>query len=62
MSKTPESNKKAAIKYKAANVKRIYLDLNKKTDADLINYLEDIPNKAGHIKKVLREKIKSDQK
>lgn len=61
MSKTPDSNIKAAIKYKAANVKRVYIDLNKKTDADLISYLESIDNKAGFIKSVLREKIKSDQ-
>lgn len=61
MSKTPESNKKAAIKYKAANIKRVYIDLNKKTDADLINYLDSVKNKTGFIKAVIREKIKSDQ-
>ena len=61
MTKTPDSNIKATIKYKAANVKRVYIDLNKKTDADLIKYLESVDNKAGFIKSVLRDKIKSDQ-
>ena len=41
-------------KYDAENTKVITLKLNKKTDADIIDYLERSGNKQGTIKDALR--------
>ena len=48
---------RASIKYNATNVKQIKLNLNKKTDADIISYLESIDNVQGLIKQLIREYI-----
>lgn len=42
-------------RYKKKNIKQIALQLNKKTDADIIECLENQPNKIGFIKKLIRE-------
>ena len=55
MPKTRESQIKSVMKYNKANVVKFYLDLNKNTDADLIEYLKTVGNKQGTIKKALRE-------
>lgn len=46
---------KPQAKYRKENMKQIKLELNKKTDIDLIELLDNEPNKAGLIKKLLRE-------
>lgn len=53
-------NKKAAhvaasIKYNAANVKQVKLNLNKKTDADIIKALAACGNMQGYIKDLIRK-------
>ncbi len=45
-------------KYKQKNIKQIKIDFNKVTEADLIEWLEKQPNKAGLIKRLLREEMK----
>lgn len=52
-----DSLKKAQAEYN----KKCYifnLRLNQETDADIIKWLEQQPNKAGAIKKILRDNIK----
>lgn len=49
---------KAAMKYNAANVKQIKINLNRKTDADIIKYLEETENIQGLIKDLIRNEMK----
>lgn len=51
---------KAQAKYDAANTKVYTIKLNRKTDADLMEYLLD-KNVQGEIKEALRIKIKLDK-
>lgn len=45
---------KANAKYKKENVKRVVLQLNKNTDADIIKYLDQFENVTGEIKRLIR--------
>lgn len=44
----------ASMKYNAKNVKQIKLNLNRKTDADIISHLETKDNVQGYIKDLIR--------
>lgn len=55
MNKTSEAQIRSVRKYNKENVKKYYLDLNKKTDADIISFLETADNKQGSIKEAIRE-------
>ena len=46
---------KASIKYNKNNVKQIKINLNRKTDADIIKYLEGADNVQGLIKDLIRK-------
>lgn len=48
-------------KYDAANTQVVTLKLNKKTDADILEYLEASGNKQGTIKEALRRMMKEGQ-
>lgn len=48
----------ASTKYNAKNVKQIKLNLNLKTDADIIAALEAVSNKTGYIKSLIRKDLK----
>lgn len=48
-------------KYDQHNTTQIKLKLNKKTDADLLEWLEGLDNKQGTIKEILRQHI-ADQR
>lgn len=48
----------AQLKYDAQNTRQYKVKLNTTTDADLIEYLDGVPNKQGAIKAALREHIK----
>ena len=50
---------KASMKYNAKNVKQIKINLNKKTDADIIDYLEKADNVQGLIKDLIRQDMES---
>lgn len=52
-----EANKKAAMKYMAANVKQIKFNLSIKYDADIIAHLDAQKNKQGYLKALIREDI-----
>lgn len=49
---------KASAKYDKANTKGIYLKLNKINDADILEYLEQVENIQGTIKRLIREDAK----
>lgn len=55
MAKTSDAQKRAVAKYDAENTKSFLLKLNKKTDADIIAFLENQPNKMGYIKQLIRD-------
>lgn len=44
-------------RYDRNNTKRLYIKLNLKTDADILAYLESVPNKQGKIKELIRKEI-----
>lgn len=45
---------KASQRYDAENTSRVYIKLNKKTDADIIGWLSTKGNTQGYIKEVIR--------
>ncbi len=45
-------------KYNKENMKDMILHLSKKNDADIIQYLDIVPNKNGYIKQLIREDMK----
>lgn len=55
-----EAQKKASAKYDAEHTFRIYIKLNKSTDADIMERLEREPNKQGYIKELIRNDIAND--
>lgn len=57
MDEKKKAHSKAAIKYNKTNVKQIKLNLNKKTDADIIAALEAAPNIQGYIKELIRKDL-----
>ena len=50
-----EAQKRAARKYDDTHTMQLKLKLNLNTDADIIEYLKNHPNKQGLIKQLLRE-------
>lgn len=46
-------------KYQKESIKRVVLKLNKKTDADILAWLDSINNKQGMIKDIIRKHIKN---
>lgn len=57
--KTKAARSKASTKYNATNVKQIKLNLNKRTDADIIQALEESGNIQGYIKSLIRKDIET---
>lgn len=56
---TSEALKKAIRKYDKDHTKQILLKLNKGTDADILQKLDEVDNKQGYIKGLIRDDIKS---
>jgi hypothetical protein len=54
---TSEAQRRAQEKYDRANTVQIHLKLNTKTDADILDKLDSVPNKQGYIKDLIREDI-----
>lgn len=58
MTDKAKKNKNEYIKkYKREKCVHICLQLNKETDADIIERLSQVPNKCGYIKQLVREEI-----
>lgn len=51
---TSDAQKRAVRKYDAANTKSFLLKLNRRTDADILEFLDQQPNKLGYLKKLIR--------
>lgn len=51
---------KASMKYDKKNTKGLYLKLNLKTDADIIEHLAKQENTQGYIKELIRKDMKKD--
>ena len=47
----------AQKKYHAENIRQIKFELNQKTDADILEKLDSVPNKQGYIKALIRADI-----
>lgn len=52
-----EAEKRAKMKYDAANTLQFKMKLNKKTDADILAKLDEVGNKQGYIKALIRADI-----
>ena len=53
-----ESQRRANAKYDKVNTTGIYLKFNNNTDNDILDHLQNISNKQGYIKELIRENIK----
>ena len=58
--KTKQARVRASAKYNEANVKQVKMNLNRKTDADIIAHLENLPNVQGYIKNLIRRDMGSE--
>ena len=55
--KTPKSMLKATAEYHAKHLKRVPINLNDRTDRDIIEHLNSISNVQGYIKELIRKDI-----
>lgn len=55
---TTEAQRRAKEKYDSNNTTQLKLKLNNKTDADILEKLQNVPNKQGYIKGLIREDMK----
>ena len=58
MKKSTDAQIRAAAKYDKTNTRLIQLKLNKKTDADILEFLDGLDNRQGFIKDMIRKHIK----
>lgn len=52
-----EAQLRAQDKYKKANIMNVLLQVNRKTESDIVEVLESCPNKMGYIKNLIREQM-----
>lgn len=57
--KQRKSRVKASVKYNETNVKQVKLNLNLKTDADIIQRLSECGNMQGYIKSLIRKDMEA---
>lgn len=57
-----EAQKKASANYAKKMTKCVNLAFNKKTDADILEKLDQVDSKMGYIKKPIREDIAKSEK
>lgn len=57
-----EAQKKASKKYRKNNTVRVTLELNLKTDSDIINALNCQKSKMGYIKDLIKKDIYKEEK
>lgn len=61
--KSTDAQLKASRKYDQQNTRLIQLKLNKKTDSDILDFLDGLDNRQGYIKELIRKQISGeDQK
>ena len=59
--KTSEAQRRAVKKNRQVNNKRYSFELSKNVDADMIEYLDSVPNRTGTIKAAIREKMEREE-
>ena len=57
-----EVTKKEEEKYDKKSIKGVYLKLNKVTDADILAKLDQVENRQGYIKDLIRKDIVKNEK
>ena len=57
-----EVTKKAQEKYDKKSIKGVYLKLNKVTDADILAKLDQVKNRQGYIKDLIRKDVVKNDK
>ena len=60
MKRSSDARKRAVSKYDASHTKQIKLKLNLETDKDILERLDEVENKQGYIKALIRSDIKRD--
>jgi hypothetical protein len=60
--KTTEAQRRAIAKYKNKMQRNITLSLNRKTDADVLAFLENKENMVGYIKNLVRKDMDKAKK
>lgn len=60
--KTTEAQRRAVAKYKNKMQRNITLSLNRKTDADMLAFLENKENMVGYIKNLVRKDMDKAKK
>lgn len=58
---TTDARRKANAKYDAAHTTQIVLKLNNGTDADILEKLNEVPNRQGYIKNLIRKDLERDE-
>lgn len=53
-----KAQKEAVARYDAKNTRRIYIKLNLKTDADILDHLDQQGNTQGYIKELIRQDMR----
>ena len=56
-----EARKRANAKYDARHTKQIKLKLNLETDWDILERLNEVDNKQGYIKDLIREDLEKER-
>lgn len=57
-----EAKRKANAKYDRSHTQSVMLKLNKQTDADVLGVLDNVENKQGYIKELIRKDLRGDGK
>lgn len=57
-----EARLRAQLKYNKAHTKQVTLRLNKRTEADIIEWLDGLDNKQGYIKALIRADVEKKSK
>ena len=60
MKRSSDARIKTNAKYDASHTKQIKLKLNLETDKDILERLDEVENKQGYIKSLIRSDIKRD--
>lgn len=55
-----EAQKRASLKYDSENTTQVKLKLNKVTDADILEKLQEVKQKQTYIKELIRKDIGSE--
>lgn len=55
--KIPECDYRASQKYRREKCRQVRIELNKVYDADILDWLDEQPNKQGYLKELIRADI-----